>query len=51
MDGQSFEEIEAMGLEGWLSGIKDDLRAKTYRPERGAAGDGPKAQRRWPAPD
>ena len=22
-----------MGLEGWLSGIRDDLRAKTYRPE------------------
>ena len=33
VDGQSFEEIEAMGLEGWLSGIRDDLRAKTYRPE------------------
>ena len=30
VDGQSFEE---MGLEGWLSGIRDDLRAKTYRPE------------------
>ena len=33
VDGQSFAEIEAMGLEGWLSGIRDDLRAKTYRPE------------------
>ena len=22
-DGQSFAEIEAMGLEGWLSGIRD----------------------------
>ncbi len=33
VDGQSFEEIEAMGLEGWLSGIRDDLRAETYRPE------------------
>ena len=28
VDGQSFEEIEAMGLEGWLSGIRDDLRAR-----------------------
>ena len=33
VDGQSFEEIEVMGLEGWLSGIRDDLRAKMYRPE------------------
>ena len=33
VDGQSFEEIEVMGLKGWLSGIRDDLRAKTYRPE------------------
>ena len=23
VDGQSFAEIEAMGLEGWLSGIRD----------------------------
>ncbi len=32
VDGQSFEMIEASGPEEWLSGIKDDLRAKTYRP-------------------
>jgi RNA-directed DNA polymerase len=33
VDGQTFEMIEASGLEGWLSGIRDDLRAKTYRPQ------------------
>ncbi len=33
VDGQTFEAIEALGLEGWLSGIRDDLRAKTYRPQ------------------
>jgi RNA-directed DNA polymerase len=33
VDGQSFERIEASELEGWLSGIRDDLRAKTYRPQ------------------
>ncbi len=32
VDGESFEMIEAQGPEEWLSGIKDDLRAKTYRP-------------------
>ncbi len=32
VDGQTFEAIEALGLEGWLSGIGEDLRAKTYRP-------------------
>jgi hypothetical protein len=35
-DGQTFEMIEARGRLGgremWLSGIRDDLRAKTYRP-------------------
>ncbi len=33
MDGQTFEAIEAMGPAEWLSGIRDDLRAKTYRPQ------------------
>ncbi len=33
VDGQTFEAVEALGLEGWLSGIRDDLRAKTYRPQ------------------
>src|SRR5229473_3910748 len=33
VDGQSFWGIESQGLEGWLSGIRDDLRAKTYQPQ------------------
>ncbi len=33
VDGQSFWGIESQGLEEWLSGIRDDLRAKTYQPQ------------------
>jgi len=33
VDGQSFEEIEASGLEAWLFGIREELRAKTYGPQ------------------
>ena len=33
VDGQSFAGIEAAGLEEWLNGIGNDLRAKTYRPQ------------------
>src|SRR5260370_8073926 len=33
VDGQSFWGIESRGLEEWLSGIRDDLRAKTYQPQ------------------
>jgi len=32
VDGQSFWGIESQGLEEWLSGIREDLRAKTYQP-------------------
>ncbi len=32
VDGESFEMIEAQGPEQWLSGITDDLHAKSYRP-------------------
>jgi RNA-directed DNA polymerase len=32
VDGQSFQGIESQGLEEWLNGIRDDLRAKTYQP-------------------
>ncbi len=32
MDGQSFEAIEAAGLETWLSGLREEVCAKTYRP-------------------
>lgn len=33
VDGQCFEAIEASGLEGWLTGLREELCAKTYRPQ------------------
>jgi RNA-directed DNA polymerase len=33
VDGVTFAAIEAAGLEGWLAGIRQDLVAKTYRPQ------------------
>src|SRR5216684_4427038 len=33
VDGQTFWGIETLGLEGWLSGIRNDLRAKAYQPQ------------------
>jgi RNA-directed DNA polymerase len=33
VDGISFAEIEAQGLEGWLAGLREELVAKTYRPD------------------
>jgi RNA-directed DNA polymerase len=32
VDGQSFADIEALGLEAWLSELAQELRSKTYRP-------------------
>ena len=32
MDGVTFAEIEAEGLEEWLAGLREELVAKTYRP-------------------
>src|SRR5829696_3133854 len=33
VDGMTFATIEAEGLETWLAGLREDLIAKTYRPE------------------
>ncbi len=33
MDGRSFEEIESKGLGEWLTGIRNELRARTYQPQ------------------
>ena len=33
MDGQTFWRIETQGLDKWLAGIKDEVRAKTYQPQ------------------
>ena len=32
VDGQTFEDIEAQGLEEWLVGLQEELRTRTYRP-------------------
>src|SRR5260370_7116839 len=50
VDEQSFWGIESKGLEGWLSGIRDDLRAKTYQPQAGRRGIHPKPPRQQTPP-
>jgi len=32
VDGQSFEDIEAYGVERWLGELTQELKGKTYRP-------------------
>jgi RNA-directed DNA polymerase len=33
VDGVTFEQIESEGREGWLSGIREQLHEKTYKPQ------------------
>src|SRR5271169_4757708 len=33
VDGVTFKEIEASGLEAWLAGLREELVSKTYRPD------------------
>jgi RNA-directed DNA polymerase len=33
VDDVTFDEIEASGVEAWLAGLREDLVAKTYRPD------------------
>lgn len=33
VDGQSFQQIESLGLKEWLTGISRELREKTYQPQ------------------
>src|SRR6185369_7866968 len=33
VDGQSFSDIEAYGVTGWLGELAKELRERTYRPE------------------
>jgi len=33
IDGVSFTEIEEQGVEAWLTGLREDLVSKTYRPD------------------
>jgi RNA-directed DNA polymerase len=32
VDGVTFEQIEASGVEAWLAGLREDLVSKSYRP-------------------
>ena len=33
VDGMTFVQIDAQGLEAWLAGLREELVAKTYRPD------------------
>ena len=33
VDGMTFAQIEAQGLEAWLAGLREELVSKTYRPD------------------
>jgi len=33
VDGMTFEKVESQGVDEWLSGIREELRAKTYSPQ------------------
>jgi RNA-directed DNA polymerase len=33
VDGVTFEQIEAIGVEAWLAGLRGELVSKTYRPD------------------
>src|SRR5476649_707695 len=33
VDGVTFDQIEAAGLEKWLAGLREELVSKTYRPD------------------
>src|SRR5256885_17131475 len=33
VDGMTFVQIEASGVEAWLAGLREELVSKTYRPD------------------
>jgi RNA-directed DNA polymerase len=33
VDGVSFKQIDASGVEVWLAGLREELVSKTYRPD------------------
>jgi RNA-directed DNA polymerase len=33
VDGVTFKQIDALGVEAWLAGLREDLVSKTYRPD------------------
>jgi group II intron reverse transcriptase/maturase len=44
IDGQTFEDIEALGVDGFLQAIRDDLLAGTYQPGANRPVEIPKAK-------
>ena len=46
VDGVTFEEIEAAGVEEWLAGLREELRREDVPAGAGATGDDPEAGRR-----
>src|ERR1700694_4969892 len=43
VDGVTFKQIEASGVEAWLAGLREDLVSKTYRPDPVRGGGVPHA--------
>src|SRR5260370_16656123 len=52
VDGMSFGQIEAAGLEAWLAGLREELVSRTYRPDpvRRGADPNPARPRATPPP-
>ena len=46
VDGVTFAQIEAQGLEAWLAGLREELGLEDVPARSGAAGDDPEAGRR-----
>src|ERR1700726_836589 len=42
VDGVTFKQIDASGVEVWLAGLHEELVSKTYRPDRCGGGRSPK---------
>src|ERR1700694_2358131 len=38
VDGVTFKQIEASGVEAWLAGFREELVSETYRPDAGRRG-------------
>src|ERR1700732_5614986 len=45
VDGMTFAQIEAAGLEAWLAGLREELVSKRYRPDPVRRGVVPKTNR------
>jgi RNA-directed DNA polymerase len=46
IDGVSFDQIASEGVTKWLAGIREQLRAKAYRPQTGTTGNDSEARGR-----